>query len=227
MFDLLTKWLVRIIIIFSTCFNNIFFILSLNRIRNSHSSDKKTFIVDSIWCTCQQSTVILVFNDFKKLCFIGRYCFYIIDLIGKNPVKNMNIENLTFFHLIKFCKHFSSRKTGMTWNNGVYRFSADRKWSILQTAAAFLKNFITCAIVDGQIYLQRRDIDIAHYPILLTKAFFKFMVKFTFCKLGIIFISKTELVRYFLFRHVIHYILIVRNSSFRCHKWIHITDHRI
>ena len=42
------------------------------------------------------------FNDFKKLCFIGRYCFYIIDLIGKNPVKNMNIENLTFFHLINF-----------------------------------------------------------------------------------------------------------------------------
>ena len=118
---------------------------------NPVSPHQQTVRIDAVRSTSEKCTVILAFDNFQKLGFIGCYCFNINNFIGKDTVENVNIKNLAFLHLVKFCKHIGRRETCVTCNNAVSTFSADRQRGIFKRTTAFPENLVCCAVINRKI----------------------------------------------------------------------------
>ncbi len=117
--------------------------------------------VDAIWCTRDESTVVLFGVDFQGVHLVWQDDEDLIDLIRERLVEDAEHERIAGLKLIEVSEQFCARQTSMSGQHAMGPHAAGGEGGTLDMADGDLQDGGVCAMVDGEAALDGRDFDIA------------------------------------------------------------------
>ena len=131
------------------------------------ATHEKSVSINAVWGTGEERYKVFAVNNSQGIDFRGKNNFDLINLIFQRSVEDMNIKLIADFHIGEVIKKCFARITRMGRNYGMCACTADRQGSILKMSGTFGKDLFACAVINRQINIDFRHINIADKTVII------------------------------------------------------------
>ena len=135
-------------------------------IRRAFGVYKQPVAVDAVWRAGHQRQQILTLNDLQFARVVRLYHVRIGDGIFERPIQNTNVDLIAVFQLVEVIKELLRRVAAVGRDAGMGAFTTDWERGVLQVTRSLWQDTVGLAVVNGKLDVYRRDLKIAHYPVI-------------------------------------------------------------